>query len=204
MICPNCGIKIDDEATKCPTCGFELAEQEQDLKYVDADAQLVDDDKPKEKFFTKGKITGIVAVVMAIILCAMLVVPNILNMRYSSVISNYYKSITGSDYALMLSIYPDMLTDISGVAKEEFVKTAVDSAVQKYKTTCGDEYKLSYKIKDSKHSSDEIIIDKVEEIIDVTVEVTVSGNDVKKKYNEIITIVKIAGKWNLYNFSDAA
>lgn len=204
MICPNCGIKIDDEATKCPTCGFELAEQEQDLKYVDADAQLVDDDKPKEKFFTKGKITGIVAVVMAIILCAMLVVPNILNMRYSSVISNYYKSITGSDYALMLSIYPDMLTDISGVAKEEFVKTAVDSAVQKYKTACGDEYKLSYKIKDSKHSSDEIIIDKVEEIIDVTVEVTVSGNDVKKKYNEIITIVKIAGKWNLYNFSDAA
>lgn len=204
MVCPKCGTVVGDSYRECPICGWELVEGEPE--YVDADAQLVDDEEEQNDALRrpgyKRKAVGILAAAAVFIICALSLIPSFMHIGYKSVVSDYYKSIKTNDYALMLSLYPAQVSQIGGVSKDKFVKNTVDNAAQNYTAAYSKDYKYSYKITEVKKSAAPAELANVSEAAQLSVALTLTGNGKKDRIQTTINVIKQNGKWYIRELSE--
>ncbi|MFT3950515.1 MAG: zinc ribbon domain-containing protein [Oscillospiraceae bacterium] len=223
--CTSCGAALSDDAGFCTSCGAKTAQAvaPQPAPVVTptpvpagatvAQGTPLDSFKKKVKEIWTGpnrnKIIGIaaIAVVAIIVLC---ILASLLGGGYKKPIDNLFKGMEKGDEDKFFSAFPkeaeDQFKSYSSIlgSSSSFLDSITDELEDKY----GDDIKISYKVKDKdKMDKDDLddleddYKDKYDEKVkitkgyELTLDVTIKGDDDKDTDDMDITVLKIDGDW---------
>ena len=210
MVCKNCGANIPEGTKFCTSCGATV---EAEVGFQDAAVVQAPAKKSNKKLI--AIVAGVVAVIVALILVFG-------GGSYKTPINNYFDAIEKADGAKLQKCSPFAVKfeKAAGESADDIKDDYQESAEflhEMYAAQYGDDFKITYKIKDKealdkdelKELQDEINDEIEEEDIDmgkvkitkgyeIEVEVTIKGSDGEDTDDEEFTVVKIDGKWNLW------
>lgn len=129
---------------------------------------------------------------------------------YKNVISVLCDAKVKADLDEFMLLFGDMEELMASVVTQDIL----DETKQNYTSKCGDNIKIEWDITSEEKASDEDIASyqdtismfgengKIEEAIDLVVEVKAKGDDGTYEYELTVSVGKIDGEWLLVNFDD--
>ena len=207
MFCGKCGAKLNDGAAFCTNCGASQGPTM--AQPVTANAA------PEVTANNKNRKIGIIAVAVAIALLISLCCAVFGGRGYKATVNKYIKAQFAGDIEDIVDLMPKKVFNYAleqeGYDKsqrKEFIQSgqaALTSYVTMMKAFYGEKMKVSHKIteveaikgddlKELKSYYKEIGV-KVSAAKEITVDITIKGNDMENTSSSEFTVIKVGGSW---------